>query len=308
MENLEQELVNKTTNLLSILSKKDALTIFLLAKDGLEAETDTPQRIGLTRKQYYTRLKQLVDSGLIDKVSDIYYHTTLGTLVHERHLMALLEHVKNIRKMRMADALKRTKQFSTEDIGDILGKVTGVTQSEVVQGSSVIKMVSNYEEVISMFMQGIEFAEKEILLASRFTNDLIINAMIRRANAGLEVKVIADTDLVRQFMKSASDNLQVIDNAMERAEVAGNPWHPWGSVKRRFTDIPFSFAVIDGREIGIELVDSNDPQSFKAAVFTTNEGICHDLRVLYESLWNRSSEDVTKLVQGNFIADLKSSL
>jgi len=121
---LEHELVNRTTDLLSILSKKDALTIFLLAKDGLKAQTDTPQKIGLTRKQYYTRLKQLVDCGLIDKYGDTYQHTTLGAIIHQEHVLQLLEHVRNVKQMKMVDALKRTRQFSEDDIAKFVDKTT----------------------------------------------------------------------------------------------------------------------------------------------------------------------------------------
>jgi len=118
---LEQELVNKTAKLLSILSKNDALAIFLLAKDGLSAETDTPQKIGLTRKQYYTRLKQLVDAGLIDKSAGAYFHTTLGKFIYERHLLVLFEYVKNRSKMQMVDVLKRTRQFNEDEIMKLIG-------------------------------------------------------------------------------------------------------------------------------------------------------------------------------------------
>ncbi len=36
---------------MSVLSKYDALSIFVLAKNGLKSELDTPQKIGLTKKQ-----------------------------------------------------------------------------------------------------------------------------------------------------------------------------------------------------------------------------------------------------------------
>ncbi len=106
--------------LLAILSKFDAISLFLLAKNGLKADTDAPKNIGLTRKQYYTRLKQLVDSGLIEKRDGSYFHTTMGSFVHEKHLASLLEGIKNSKQMKMIDVLRSTQNFSGEEISNFM--------------------------------------------------------------------------------------------------------------------------------------------------------------------------------------------
>ncbi len=294
---LDRELVNKTTNILSILSKKDALSIFLLAKDGLRAETNTPQKVGLTRKQYYTRLKQLVDSGLIDKSGDEYNHTTLGTFVHQKHIMELFEHAKNVKQMKMVDTLKRTRQFSEDDIANFVGKIAGknLTASTTL---TKCRLISTYEDMISALVERINFAQSEILLASRFTNELIINAMIRKANEGLDVKIVADTDLVKQFINSARDKLQVVDeHSLERVNVAGNPWYAAGDMERRYTHIPFSFMTLDGKEAGLEFVDAHNPGRFNTCMLVEDEAICKELRTRFNALWGIASGNLTELLQ-----------
>ncbi|MFQ5940674.1 MAG: hypothetical protein ACE5KA_03125 [Nitrososphaerales archaeon] len=303
---LEHELVNKTTNLLSILSKKDALTIFLLAKDGLKAETDTPERIGLTRKQYYTRLKQLVDTGLVDKSGDIYTHTTLGAFVHQNHLVGLLDQVRNLKQMKMIDALKRARQFSENDISAFVGKVAGKTLASSALPSSTI--LWTYEDMVSTAVERINFAESEILLSSRFTNEMIINAMIRKANAGLDVKVVADSDLVKRFIKSASDQLQVLDkNSLERLNVVGNPWYPAGSVQRRYTVVPFSFILFDGKEAGVELVDAHDPGKFGGCMLVKDEMFCREMRTQFNKLWGIASDNLNQLLEMSAV-DIKPKI
>ncbi len=293
---LEHEIVNKATGLLSILSKKDALSIFLLAKDGLKAETDTPQKIGLTRKQYYTRLKQLVDAGLIDKSGDIYLHTTLGTFVHQKHILELLEHVKNVKQMKMIDTLKRTSQFSEEDIAKFVGKIAG--GNLVTKASASCRVMWSYEDMISTAIERINFAESEILLVSRFTNDMIINAMIRKANAGVDAKVIADTDLVVQFIRSATEKLQVVDkNSLERINVVGNPWYPAGNVQRKYTRIPFSFMIFDGKEAGVEFVDSHSPDKFIGSMLVKDEMFCRELKTQFNKIWGIASDNLTQLLE-----------
>ncbi|HVX01810.1 MAG TPA: hypothetical protein VHA09_01510, partial [Nitrososphaera sp.] len=61
------ESVKSAADLFAALSRKDTLTLFLLAKDGLRSELRTASIVGLSKKQYYTRLNQLKNAGLIEK-------------------------------------------------------------------------------------------------------------------------------------------------------------------------------------------------------------------------------------------------
>ncbi|GAG87877.1 unnamed protein product, partial [marine sediment metagenome] len=49
--------------LFKVLSKPDALEIFLLANGGIENSTYAIEELDLTPRKYYSRLKQLVDMG-----------------------------------------------------------------------------------------------------------------------------------------------------------------------------------------------------------------------------------------------------
>jgi phosphatidylserine/phosphatidylglycerophosphate/cardiolipin synthase-like enzyme len=301
---LEQELVNRTTNLLSILSKKDALAIFLLAKDGLRAETDTPQKIGLTRKQYYTRLKQLADSGLIDKSGDIYTHTTLGTFVHQKHILELLEHVRNVKQMKMVDTLKHTRQFSEDEIANFVGKIAGssITTSTVPQ----IRFAATYEDMVSHVIELVQFAKNEILFASRFQNDLIINNIIIKAKAGVKVRTMSDTNLIRNYIKNAGKKLQVTDkHEMERL-VAGDPWYPKDvNIDRKLMNVPYSLLIVDGKGAGIEIVDKFESEQFKNALFVKDEAFAEGMKKVFDTWWARADEvNLLKLVEE--MATLKS--
>lgn len=303
---LEPELVNKVTDLLTVLSKKDALTIFLLAKDGLNAEADTPQKIGLTRKQYYTRLKQLVDANLIDKSGNAYVHTTLGTFVYQQHILELMAGVKSTKEMKMVDILKRARQFSENDIANFVGKITGVSTARSLLSS--YRVIWSWEDMVSTVVERVNFAETEILLASRFTSEIIINAMIMKANAGVDVKVIADTELVKGFLSIASRKLQVLDkNSLERLNVVGNPWYPSGNAKRVYTDIPFSFIIFDCKEAYVELVDSHNVDKFSGCMLVNDERFCQELKTQFNKLWSAASDDLTKLLEAA-IADRKQKI
>lgn len=63
---------------LKVLSNRNAYILFIACSDGLEADTNAFQRLGLTRKQYYTRLSRLKDANLVDKKNGQWVYTALG--------------------------------------------------------------------------------------------------------------------------------------------------------------------------------------------------------------------------------------
>ena len=76
-------------DLFFLFSRPEALRILDLAR--IKSKTDTPSEIGLTKKQYYARLRQMADLNLIEKIethgrkkgadrAPVYTTTLLGNL------------------------------------------------------------------------------------------------------------------------------------------------------------------------------------------------------------------------------------
>jgi predicted transcriptional regulator len=122
-EYCDMEHLRRLSGLLSLLSKMDALLIFILANAGVKSDTNTSDSIGLSRKQYYTRLKQLVDAGLIQKHNRFYLHTTMGKFIYARLFDTMLASLKNRTEMKMLDVLREDPEFSSDEfyIKDLLG-------------------------------------------------------------------------------------------------------------------------------------------------------------------------------------------
>lgn len=109
-----------------LLSRPDAIRILALARGGLRSKRDTPSEIGLTKKQYYTRLGQLVDLNLVEKKEyvigrkvrsvSVYTTTLFGNLVYRRCILDVQEMVSNTRNLKAAEILYRSSKFSPEEI------------------------------------------------------------------------------------------------------------------------------------------------------------------------------------------------
>lgn len=294
--NDNSKLVSQLTDVLSVLSKDDALTIFQMAEAGIKSEIDTPTKIGLTKKQYYTRLKQLVDLGLITKRNETYTQTAFGKVVYQKHIIGLTNNIKNSKYLQMVDVLKADPKFSEKDIMEFMSKVepqVGLDLQETPSKPSTITW--SWEEMVSKVLEIMEFAEKEIVLVSRFTNELVINTLIKKANSGIPVKVLSDTNLIRGFFKKAGPIKDSDKNHKERVNVVSNPYYPT-PMKRKYVDVPFCVLIVDKKNVGIEFVDSYDTNKFKMAVFSLDMQLASQLQDYVDTLWSKAKEEPPQII------------
>jgi hypothetical protein len=297
---IDPALVKNSAKLLSILSRRDNLSIFMFADNnnqGLEAKSSTLQKLGLSRRVYYTRLKQLINAGLIEKSDHAYKHTTLGNIIYQNHILTIMQHLKNTKQMKMVDTLKHTKQFSEDEIGNFVSKITGAsinTGTSTNPSSTRVESVWAYQDMVSAIVERVQFCTSEILLASRYLNEIIINSILRRANSSrINVKVLTDSSLIKQYFEVEDKTLkQKYDddkNTTERINVVSNPWYP-GRVDRRVATVPFSMIILDSKEVGIEIVNWNDPKNFYGVVFIKgDEKTSKVMHELYYKIWDNAS-------------------
>jgi predicted transcriptional regulator len=261
------------------------------AKRGLMAEASSPERTSLSKKVYYTSLKQLTKSGLVEKYDGKYVHTTFGSIVYQAHIIGLIDQLRNQKQMVMIDTLKHSDQFSESDIETFVDKIIGETNNLSEDAHSKIEIVLTYEDMVSAIVERTEFSRNEILLASRHFNEIIINNILRKAKSGINVKVVAEKTLVDQFFEQNNKHLQVNDkNAVERTNVVGNPWYP-ANVSRRLADVPFSMTLFDRNEVAIELINANEPKSFHGAIFIRDQKTSRRMLEYYQQLWDSGSTD-----------------
>lgn len=261
------------------------------ANRGLMAEASSPERTSLSKKVYYTSLKQLIKSGLVEKFDGKYVHTTFGSIVYQAHIIGLIDQLRNQKQMVMIDTLKHSDQFSESDIETFVDKIIGETNNLSEDAHSKIEIVLTYEDMVSAIVERTEFSKNEILLASRHFNEIIINNILRKAKSGINVKVVAEKTLVDQFFEQNNKHLQVNDkNSVERTNVVGNPWYP-ANVSRRLANVPFSMTLFDRNEVAIELINANEPKSFHGAIFIRDQKTCRRMLEYYQQLWDSGSTD-----------------
>ena len=92
----------------AILADKQSTEILTASSTGLRSSSNG---IGSqTKKQYYVRLKRLVDTGFIAKQNSVYKLTSFGTIVYD-HLKTMDKIVPNYWQIKSIDVLKSRDDF-----------------------------------------------------------------------------------------------------------------------------------------------------------------------------------------------------
>jgi predicted transcriptional regulator len=289
------ELLAQVMDVLSVLSKNDALIIFLMAHEGIRSELDTPTKIGLTKKQYYTRLKQLVDLGLVEKHKESYAQTAFGKVVYQKHILGLSNNIKNSKYLQMVDVLKANPKFNENDIIALVSKVEPQISFDLQESFNRNSTVaSSYEDMVRKILEMIEFAQHEILLVTRFQNDLIINSILKKASSGISVKILADTGMVKEYFKN-EDVIINDKNKTERVNVVSNPFYP-SKANRRYAQVPFCLIAVDKKHLGLEITDITEPRKFKTAIFIDDPILSSSMISYFDNLWQKSDVNPPKIV------------
>ena len=283
------------TEVLSVLSKNDALAIFLMAEDGIRSELDTPTKIGLTKKQYYTRLKQLVDLGLVSKHGEYYTQTMFGKIIYQKHILGLGNDIKNSKYMQMIDELKTNPKFNESDIREFVSKIEPQINLDLQESSIKSSTVtSSYEDMVRKILEMTEFAKNEILLITRFQNDLIINSILKKASSGVTVKILADSRMVKEYFEKELE-IKSDKNKAERVQVISNPFYP-SKTDRRYAQVPFCVLVVDNKYVGLEIIDMTEPAKFKMAIFREDSSLSSSMVTLFNNLWQKSDANPPRII------------
>ena len=299
----QQRVIDSSHNLLTLLSRIDNLKMFSSAYFGLKINTPTLRRLDIPRKRYYRALKQLKDAGLIEKDKKGYYvHTTFGSIVYQRIILDMEQYTKYLEKMQMIDTIRRAERFSeaailklTEEIMDSALKSSSSFPYGISESINNIDIILSFDKVIQTLVERIGCCKSEILISTRLCPEIVINKILKKSKLGVKVKVLADIDLIKEYFSLQEkfvDNLDEKNPIKERKCVVANPWYPDNTINRRIADIPFGMIILDNNEVGIELVNCNNPNEFYGGIFIRDKKFAMTMTEFYQQIWEKASENV----------------
>jgi phosphatidylserine/phosphatidylglycerophosphate/cardiolipin synthase-like enzyme len=296
------EITEKYSNVqqtLYVLASPDVFRLFLYAERGFVLSVSFLEKLQMSNKQYYKALHKLKILGLLEKRDGVYHHTISGTILYKQVVQQIAQLSKHQREFKIISLLKKTGQYSDDEVRKFVEQITKDDNLfPMPEGAHVFPdIIHSHEGIIKTLCQRIEKANNEILIATRISPDEVIASLIESIKLGVKVQVLVDERLIAKYRrvyypdKDKSDSPAHADKyAEERIKVVENPWYQSGvKIERRVGKVPFGLIILDRNEVGVELVDSYNPDEFSAGILVKNSSQIVDAMLkLYEEMWHNS--------------------
>jgi len=177
---------------------------------------------------------------------------------------------------------------------EFMSKVEPQVSSDLEASKKSFTVTSSYEDMVRKILEMVEFAQNEILLVTRFQNELIINSILKKASSGVNVKVLADTNLVENYFEKEMP-VKSDKNKKERENVVSNPYYP-SKIDRRYVQVPFCVIIVDNKYVGLEIIDLSESKKFKMAIFGEDSNLLSSMIPLFDGLWQKSNVNPPKVI------------
>ncbi len=259
-----------------VLSKPDITKILSLAGMGISNSTYAMEVLGLTPKRHYSRLKKLIDSGLVRKKDDVYRQTALGRMVYDRLLPTMEKAVDAKAEMELIVYLE-----GAEIENGVKKHILNDLDIPLFAESPKLRIIDDYESMVVDVIDLFDSAEESIILASNHLDIRVLDASLRGMDRGVKNSFIVGREILSSKLeqlrmilspKFTKAIMKIVSNSTDMSEIA------------RIIDIPYSFCVVDGHINMIEI--SNAPNvSFITAFYVKNSALGKKLTNLFEKLW-----------------------
>lgn len=268
--------------ILAALADEHSLKLFKIASTGFRGGPGVPEKMGLTKKQFYSRLHTLVKLGLVNRTVGLYKHTYLGSIVNNMQIKPLEESLTDYWNLLAVDELRRSKDIPQKEQEKITRSILNETRLKKYFAqdlSQPTKIIYTYEELVDSVLRLIESARTEIFLASRYYEPSVGLRLIGKFGEGVSLNLLDDnpsgTSLVSRLQAALDDPAT---HSLAKAMLES----PKVRVSRRVLE--YSFIVVDGEYCEIEIVNPLTPQEFNLALGFKDEELSRRMIGFFEKL------------------------
>lgn len=278
--------------ILDALGNQDALSIFIYVEKGMTSSKLAIQELGLTQKRFYSRLKELIMVGLIEKNAGGYHYTTLGR-VFSKIGYSLLDVLENKEQFELLEKLRETSSLTSSEVN----KITSVVSKGTSDVSGIFNMIflsekqgkvevlPSYERLVEKLVEVVQSAEHSILLASRYIDNKVIDSMIKVTKNGPSIRVL----MAKEHLEDKVNKLQLLLSPgliMSMLEFFSDP-----NLDELMRDgnVPFSFAIIDEEHCFFELPSFGN-HDFTIAFYVVDNEIGAKFTKMFSTLWETADK------------------
>ena len=250
----------------AILGDSQSVEILDAASIGLQSSSNG---IGnQTKKQYYVRLKRLVDIGLIEKRQSIYKLTSFGSIVYENHLKTMNKIMPNYWQIKSFDILKSRNDFPFEQKEKIINEYVETTGLKGVINTtqlSSFSVANRFDDLIVEVLKVLDNAEKEVYFATRYHDPHISTKVFEKIGKGVTIHIL-DGNPEQITVESRLAAIIRTPPNRETAELVKKIVKSPRFDLKRLPDLPQSFMVVDGIQVVYDTVNFINPEQFTIAI------------------------------------------
>ena len=253
-------------DIFTVLGDKQSVEILTASYAGLRS---TSSGIGnQTKKQYYVRLKRLVDLGLIEKHQSTYKLTSFGSIVYENHLKTMDKIVPNYWHIKSIDVLRRREDFPPEQQEKIVNEYVETSGLKDVINTtqlSSFSVVKKFDDLIVEVLKVMDNAEKEIYFATRYYDPHVSSKVFEKFSKGVTIHIL-DGNPEQITVESRLAAIIRTPPNRETAEMVKKITKSTRFDLKRPPELPLSFMVVDGIQVVYDTVNFINPEQFTIAI------------------------------------------
>jgi hypothetical protein len=249
------------------LADRHSINIIKMAYFGFKGSSDS-YKGNLSKKQFYVRLKRLLDMGVIEKRNSVYRTTTFGSLIFNSQIKTLENILSNYWNLKAVDVLKSRQDFPSSQKEKVIEEIiqnTGL--KDVVNGThlSGFSVIKDYNKLILEVTKLMGSAQKEVYLATRYHDPHFSKLMFHK---------IANEGLMMHLLDGLPDQITVENrlNAILRVPPNRETFEMVNKIVKsnrldlRKAKLSSSFMVVDGTTVCYETTDYVNPEQFTLAI------------------------------------------
>lgn len=299
-ENTTVAAFNEMVRILDALGHEDALAIFMYAEKGIKSSKLAIDELGLTQKRFYSRLKELIEVGLVEKSEGEYRYTTFGNIFFKIGF-SLLEMLENREQIELLEKIRVSSSLPNSEVDKIHSVVSksfrdmsGLFDMVFLSGKQrKVEVLPSYDRLVERIVEEIKASKEEILLATRYTDNKVIDCLFKAQARGVRNKVI----MAKENLEDKVNKLQLMLSpgmVMSLLEYLNDPDL---DDLLRDGNVPFSFCIMDGGHCFFELPSMGN-HDFSIAFFVDDEEIGERFTKMFDTLWESAeAKSVPKFFQ-----------
>ena len=284
--------ITETSELFTVLSNVDAIRIFLYAQKGITNSTHAIKDLNLTPKRFYSRLKELIDTGIIIKEEGKYSLTPKG-FVLSKIGYTIFEVLNNKERIELILNLSKSKSLTVEErvkVNNLLLENSEISKiiGPIVNGLSYgkVETISTYEVLVSRLNEEVMNSKKAVRIATTYFEPLTLDTAVKTIQSGVLMQCL----MSKKTMSKKITKLRMllspksILSMLELLKASGDINRVYREV-----EVPFSYAILDGERCFFEFPQIGD-EDFSIAFYLIDRNVADKFQKYFDTTWKENDK------------------